>query len=167
MKQMLFAIAAATAFAAAGQGESPVPTAILKLEPYRKTVALRAKVNGQEGLFVFDTAGGVSQLSPQFAGRIGCQPWGRITGFQMMGQRLDMTQCSDLKVEVSGQTWKLPVAGVFNLMSLFPKDAQPVDGLLALDLFAKNAVTIDFPRKLLIVESEASRYGDRFGPRRP
>jgi len=67
-----------------------------------------------------------------------------------------MEQCTDVKVEVSGEAWNLPAAGVFDLMTLFPKDAQPVDGLLALDVFAGNAITIDFPRKLLIVESDAT-----------
>ncbi|MBY0504450.1 MAG: hypothetical protein K2X03_11100 [Bryobacteraceae bacterium] len=146
----------ATTLALKGLAASSSPAAILKLEPYRKTVALRANVSGHAGLFVFDTAGGVSQFSPRFAERIGCKPWGRITGFQMMGQRLDMPQCSSVNVEISGHRWSLPVAGVFDVTSLFPKDAQPVDGLLALDLFAGNTISIDFPRKLLIVESEAS-----------
>jgi hypothetical protein len=138
------------------QDRPPSPIAVLPLEPYRKTVGLRAKVRGHDGFFLFDTAGGVSQFSPAFAQRIGCRPWGRITGFQMHGQRLDMAQCSDVNVEISGQSWKLPVVGVFDLMSVFPKEAKPVDGLLALDLFAKNAITIDFPSRVLIVESDAS-----------
>lgn len=156
MNKLMIALAV-TAPAAGGQEVSPPPAAVLQLEPYRKTVALRAKAGGHEGLFVFDTAGGISQLSLAFAERIGCKPWGRITGFQIMGQRLDMAQCGDVKVEMSGQAWRLPVVGVFDLMSLFSEreHKRPTD-LFALDLFAKEAITIDFPRRLPVVESEGS-----------
>ena len=152
MKSLVFAVVV-TALTLPGQQGSLE----FEMVPFRKTVALRAKVGGQDGLFVFDTAGGLSQLSPKFAERIGCRPWGRSTGFQMMGQRLDMPQCNDVQVELSGRKWTLPQTGVFDVMSLFPKDSpEAVDGLLALDLFAPNAITIDFPRKRLIIESQES-----------
>ncbi len=43
------------------------PQAIYKLEPYRKTVALRAEIGDRKGLFTFDTAGGITLVSPAFA----------------------------------------------------------------------------------------------------
>jgi hypothetical protein len=38
-------------------------------------MTMRAKVRGHEGTFVFDTGGGVTYLSPDFAQTIGCKPW--------------------------------------------------------------------------------------------
>jgi len=132
------------------------PKAVFALEPYRKTIALRGSVADKDGLFVFDTAGGVSIVTPGFAERIGCKPSGRITGFRMMGDRLDMPFCQNVTVRIGNRDFRAPVLGVFDIMSLFPKDAQPIDGLFALDLFASDVVTIDFPAKRLIIESEAS-----------
>ncbi|TKR33508.1 hypothetical protein FCE95_04205 [Luteimonas gilva] len=140
-----FAAAAATA-----------PQAVYKLEPYRKTVALRAQVGDRQGLFTFDTAGGITLLSPSFAAKIGCKPWGRLSGHRMMGDRLDMPRCDDVPLRLGAQTYRVPVAGVFDIVSLLPKDAAPLDGSIALDAFAGRAITIDFPAMRLIVESPGS-----------
>ncbi|WP_243382196.1 hypothetical protein [Geothrix alkalitolerans] len=138
------------------QAQGPAPEAILALEPYRKTIALRATVGGMEGLFLFDTAGGLSLISPGFARKIGRQPWGRLTGHRMMGQRLDTPRCDDLEVKAGSLILKAPVVGILDIRALFPKDAAPVDGSLALDLFDGKAITLDFPGGRLIVETPAS-----------
>jgi len=124
----------------------------LKLEPYRKTVALRATVGGREGFFVFDTAGGISLLSPQFAERIGCKPWGRMTGFRMMGERLDSPRCDDVSVTIGDRHFTTTM-GVLDVMSLFPKDARPVDGLIALNVFAGKVITVDFPSRTFTIDA--------------
>lgn len=121
---------------------------VFELETYRKTVALRGQIAGKPGLFVFDTAGGISIVTPAFAER--------ITGFRMMGERLDMPFCQNVTVRIGERDFRPPVLGVFDIMSLFPKDAQPADGLFALDLFASHLITIDFPAQRLVVESKAS-----------
>ena len=113
---------------ASAQAQSPAPEAVLPLEPYRKTIALRATVGGREGLFLFDTAGGLSLISPSFAEKIGRKPWGRLTGHQMLGQRLDTPRCDDLEVKLGRLQLKAPVVGVLDIMTLFPKDAAPVEG---------------------------------------
>ena len=132
------------------------PQAEFKLEPYRKTIALRASVNGVPGLFPFDTAGGSTHVSPDYAKRIGCTPWGRLTGYQMHGQRLDTPRCDKLAFKIDATTFPLPVAGVLDVTALYPEGAAPVDGLIALDLFEGKTITIDFPGKRLIVESPES-----------
>ena len=147
---------AAFAFMPFAASAAIAPQAIYKLEPYRKTVALRAHIGDQRGLFTFDTAGGITLVSPAFAAKIGCKPWGRLSGHRMMGDRLDMPRCDDVSLRLGAQTYRLPVAGVFDIVSLLPKDAAPVDGSIALDAFAGRAITIDFPGMRLIVESAAS-----------
>jgi hypothetical protein len=140
-------------------GASAQPAAArarIKLESYRKTIAVRARVGSQEGLFALDTAGGLSLFTPSFAKRAGCKTWGRLTGFQMMGDRFDSPRCDDMKIEIGGERFSAPIVGVFDIMSLYPKGAEPIDGSLALDIFAGKAITIDFPGKLLTVESEKS-----------
>jgi len=128
----------------------------IALEPYRDTIAVRANVGGQDGFFTFDTGGGVSLLTPAFAAKIGCKPWGRLSGFAMMGNRIDTPRCDDVAVTIAGKKLKAPVAGVFDLMSLFPKDAVPLDGSLALNVFEGKAITIDFPAKTLTIDTPAT-----------
>lgn len=132
------------------------PEAEFKLEPYRKTIALRASVNGVPGLFPFDTAGGTTHVSPGFARRIGCTPWGRLTGYQMHGQRLDTPRCDKLVFQLDKTSLPLSVAGVLDVTSLYPEGAVPVDGLIALDLFEGKTITIDFPGRRLLIESPDS-----------
>lgn len=132
------------------------PEAVYKLEPYRKTIALRAEVDGHPGLFTFDTAGGITLLSPAFAKKIGCTPWGRLSGHRMMGDRLDMPRCDDVPLRLGDRTYRLPVTGVLDIAALIAKDAAPLEGSIALDAFTGKTITIDFPAMQLIVESADS-----------
>ena len=157
LKAGLFAACIGTAWAA----QPPLPEAEFKLEPYRKTVALRGSVRGMPGLFLFDTGGGITLVSPDFAKKIGCEPWGRLSGHRMMGDRLDAARCDDVPVvlqQASGgaRTYRAPVTAVVDVTSFLPEGAAPVEGSIALDLFAGKAITIDFPAQRLVVESPQS-----------
>lgn len=132
------------------------PEAEFKLEPYRKTVALRGSIHGVPGRFTFDTAGGSTVVSPDYAKKIGCKPWGRTTGYQMMGNRLDLPRCDHLSITIGDKTLPLPLASVLDVTPLIAKDAEPVEGSIALDLFAGRTITIDFPGMRLWIESPDS-----------
>lgn len=153
MRRLVMALAGLLITGAAAAAE---PLAVFKLETYRKTVALRASVNGHDGLFLLDTAGGLTLLSPSFARTIGCTPWGRLSGFQMMGQRLDGPRCDGIDFRLDGQLFHAPVTLVFDVAPLLAADAAPVAGSIALDLFAGRTITVDLPGRRLIVESPAS-----------
>jgi hypothetical protein len=132
------------------------PEAEFPLEAYRKTIALRASINGVPGRFTFDTAGGGTVLSPDYVRKIGCKPWGRLTGYQMTGNRLDTERCDNLTVVIGDKPFPLPVASVLDVTKFIAKDAEPVEGSIALDLFAGRTITIDFPGKRLFIESPES-----------
>jgi hypothetical protein len=137
-------------------GVTAAPIATLRLEPYRRSVAVRVTANGKPGLFAFDTAGGHTIVSPEFAAAAGCRPWGELAGFRMTGDRLSMPRCDGLGFEVDGHPLKAPVAGVMQVAPLMAKDAAPIEGLLALDVFAGKTITIDFAGGTLHVESPQS-----------
>jgi hypothetical protein len=137
-------------------GQPPSPEAEFPLETYRKTIALRAEVNGTPGLFLFDTAGGITLLSPRYAEQIECKPWGNLSGHRMMGDRLDSPRCDDIAFSIAGTQLQLPVAAIADVTRFLPEGAAPVQGSIALDLFAGRTITIDFPAKRLYVESPAS-----------
>src|SRR5678815_1358274 len=99
------------------------PVAVIELIPHPGGTAMmtvRAKVRGHEGLFMFDTGGGISYVSPLFAQTIGCKVWGQLSGFVLTGQRLDMPRCDDLVFDVQGQSLRAPIAGVFDIMKFMP-----------------------------------------------
>jgi hypothetical protein len=132
------------------------PLAVLPLEPYlRAQAVVRAIVNGQSGTFLFDTGEGVSSFSPSFAEKIGCHPWGRISGFRMSGERLDNKHCDDITFDLSGQKLLAPVVSTVDIMKFLGPDVPPVDGSIGLDLFAHRTITI-IPRKAIVLESPSS-----------
>jgi hypothetical protein len=138
---------------------SPVPVMAIELSPHPGGTAMmtmRAKVRGHEGVFIFDTGGGISYISPAFAAAVGCKLWGQLTGFMLTGQRLDMPRCDGLSFDVQGHRYAAPISGVFDIMKVMPQDVPRLDGSIGLDVFAGKAVTLSLKQKTLTVESRAS-----------
>jgi hypothetical protein len=81
-------------------------------------MTVRASVRGHEGLFMFETGGGISYISPSFAQTVSCKAWGQISGFTLTGQRLDMPRCDGPAFDVQGRTLNAPIAGVFDIMQV-------------------------------------------------
>ena len=138
---------------------APAPLEVIELSPHpggTDMLTLRAKVRGRDGVFLFDTGGGVSYLSPAFAREVGCKPWGQISGFVLTGQRLDMQRCDGLAFDVQGRSFSGPTFGVFDIMKFMPPGLPKIDGSVGLDVFAGQAVTLSIARRRLTVESRAS-----------
>jgi hypothetical protein len=145
--------------APSGEGRATAPSApvTIPLKAWRKRLrTVQVKVGSQTGTFMFDTGGGLTQVSPAFAQKVGCEAWGRITGFQMMGARFETPQCNGLHLEVAGLKLTVPVAAVYDTMAAFPNEAEPVDGVLALDAFAGQALTLDLGHHGMTVETPES-----------
>src|SRR6185312_3367095 len=107
LKAMLLAFALFTSFAAPGVASAAAggdqAAQVIELEPYLGVLwAFRGRLGGHEGLFLLDTGGGTTVLTPAAAKLAGCTPWGRITGFRMRGDRLDLTRCDDVLLQASG-----------------------------------------------------------------
>jgi len=137
----------------------PRPTAEITLLPHpggTHMMTVEAIVNGHEGLFLFDTAGGISYISPDFAKQIGCEPWGQLSGFVLTGHRLDMQRCENVAFSAAGLTLAVPTAGVYDIGQFMPKDAPHIDGSIGLDALAEQAVTLSLAAKKLTIESRAS-----------
>jgi hypothetical protein len=118
--------------------------------------SFQLEVAGKKELFLLDTAGGLTVITPATAAEIGCRPWGQLTGFRMRGDRVDAKRCDHVVMVADGAKLELPTAGVFDIGSLLPKDAPSLAGSVALDAFAGRAITLDFPNQRLIVETPAS-----------
>lgn len=130
---------------------------VLPLETYGESQkVIQAKINGREGTFLFDSGGGITNVTPEFAEAIGRKPWGKIVGFRMTGQRLDMARCDDMTLEAAGMREHLAIIGVFDLMSLLPPGAPKLDGTIGLDAFANKAISIDLANQRIVIETPES-----------
>jgi len=157
MKKPLLAALAALLVCAPAFAQHAKPELEYKLEPYRKTIALHANVAGKDGFFSFDTGGGISLLTPAFAGKTGLAPWGRLTAVTMTGKRIDTEQVNDVPVVIGNRSYRVGTMGVYDVAGLFDKNnALPIDGSLGLDVFEGKVITIDFPEWRLVVESPES-----------
>jgi hypothetical protein len=144
---------AATVAASAGAA-GPQPT-VLKMEQFRRSVALRVEVGGKERLFQFDTGGGNSFISPEIAKELKCEKGARVVGFRMTGDKLEAPRCDDVALNIGGQRFIVPTAGVYQVGEFNAKGVT-VDGLLALDVFEGKTITMDFAGLRLIVETPES-----------
>jgi len=151
------ALLGATAQASSVPPSSPAKPTVIPLEPYLGVLwSFQGEVDGKSRRFLLDTAGGITVLSDPFAKSIGCAPWGRVTGFRMRGDRVDVPRCDDVALKAAGVPLAVPTAGVIDFSTLLPKDAPPLDGSVALDAFAGRAVTLDVSGRRLIVETPES-----------
>jgi predicted aspartyl protease len=138
------------------QKGTPTPVDIV-LSPYlSRLVTVDAVINGDTVGLRFDTGGGETVISPEVADRIGCSPAGRSVGYRMNGDRIDVTLCRDVTVVIGGVSSEHEQLGVWDLQSLLPAEAPPIDGVLSLKTLAAQPFTLDLQRGQLTLETEAS-----------
>jgi len=145
------------AMPAAEAQQAPAPDAVIQMQPWRTRWAMEAEIGGKKGLYLLDTGAGITLVSPESAIRAGCEPWGRLTGYNMMGNRHDGPHCGDnIAMTVGGIALKPPILGMINMGKLNPKDVD-LDGIIGLNLFEGRTVTFDFAAGVMTIESDASR----------
>lgn len=120
-----------------------------------RLVYIEATVNGIPGKFLLDTGGGITLLTPDLARSTGCGAHGGLTGFRMTGERVAFQKCGSVDVTIGSYRRRL-VPGVFDLMALLPPDFPRLDGVLALDAFDGETVTLDLSAQQMIVETPVS-----------
>ncbi|MFT3761142.1 MAG: aspartyl protease family protein [Pseudoxanthomonas sp.] len=151
------ATAAASASVSAAPGDAAAGEAIELGDYMGRKRSIEVVVGGQRGTFLLDTGGGVTIVTPEFAKRTGCTPWGQISGFRLTGERLDMPRCENMEIGLPGGRTMAPVtAGVIDLMSLLAKGDAPVDGSLALDALDGQLFTLDVRAGTLQFETPES-----------
>ncbi len=154
MKRTLLALGSLILASVASVASATEPV-VLRLEQFRRSVALKAEIGGKERLFQFDTGGGVSFISPEIAKDLGCEKGARVVGFRMTGDKLEAPRCDDVPLSIDGHKFAIPVAGVYQVGEFNAKGVT-IDGLIALDVFAGRTITFDFAGKRLILETPES-----------
>lgn len=138
-----------------GTKTSSVPQ-IIKLQRFRKALwKVHVTVKGKEGDFLFDTGGGMTHVTKEFADGLECRFWGRTTGYNMFGHRAGGPHCDEVQIDAGG-VGLIPVSvGFLDFGDQFAGDKTP-DGLLALDAFDGKAITIDQKEATVTIETPAS-----------
>jgi len=112
-------------------------------------------VGNRTAHMIFDTGGGITVITPEFAERIGCRGWGQLTGFRLSGERLTMPRCGPVTINFGGRSIHQEV-GIFDLAALLPPDAPKLDGVFSLDVLQSLPFTVDLAGGRLVLETPAS-----------
>ena len=149
---MLGALLGSLAAAPVPEGGEAVPLSLYQ----GKQFTIEAVVAGRPRTFLFDTGEGLTMITPALAKALGCEPWGSITAFRMLGERLDTKRCDGVSFGIGSGRYVAPSAIVYDLGEIAGRDAPPLDGAVGLDLFAGRTITIDLVRRRIILETPAS-----------
>lgn len=116
----------------------------------RGHIMVRAKINGVEGNFIFDTGAGFHVVSKKFFNKIASQVKDSsfYTGFRHTGERLSGMSYLMSTVELGPLKQTDPWIGVYPGF-----DNMGFDGLISCKLVEHQAVTFDLKNQQLIVEA--------------
>jgi hypothetical protein len=134
----------------------PESTVSVPMTPYfRGLKSVRVTIDGADYTFLFDTAGGRSLVTPETAKKHGCSPRGRDVGYRMNGEPVVFKNCPRFRASLSSYEIQVAPFAVFDINGLLPSELPRLDGVLALDSFRGQVVTLDWSNNMLIIHSQA------------
>lgn len=115
-------------------------------------IMVKAKINGVEGNFIFDTGAGLTLVTKAFSEKLGVlhKQDGSYTGFRATGEKLIAPLYDAQTVALGSFTEQNPVLTIFDV------NFGPIDGLISLMSFRKQPFTIDYTDKKIIFETDKS-----------
>lgn len=144
--------------AEAGEGaaaSAETAPAAIPLEPYLGRLrTVDVELAGRERPFLFDTAGGVTLVTPEVAAEAGCEPFGRAVGFRHNGEPVSLERCRGLSLAIAGRETREDEVAVWDLMALL-QGAPEVAGIVSLASFEGETITLDLGAGRLYREAGA------------
>ena len=132
----------------------PAADITIPLDPYfRELRTVRATLGRDTLTLLVDTGGGATLVTPAVARRFGCRPYGRDVGHRMTGDPVEFQRCDSVSLGLSGWSPVFVPVAVFDVNTLLPAELPRVDGVLALDGFRGQVLTLDWPARRLIVHA--------------
>lgn len=158
MRQLLLCAVAGVAVLACTRGPEPAsPDVAIALHPYfRGLRVVRASVRADTLTFLFDTGGGATLIAPHVARAQGCTPHGADVGHRMSGEPVTFGRCDSLRIRVGAWSASLAPVAVFDVNALLPNELPRLDGVLALDAFRGDVLTIDWRAGAIVVRSSSA-----------
>ena len=113
-------------------------------------ILVKAKINGVEGNFIFDTGGGLTLCTETFAAKVSglVKQDGSFTVFRATGEKIDLDMYSAKELTIGNYTQK-----AFTL-TIIDADFGEIDGLISLMSFQHQPFTIDFEQKKIFIETK-------------
>ena len=116
-------------------------------------LSVEGSIKGQHGTFLFDSGWGLSAVTPGMADRIGCRPWGQVTGFRAIGERITSAQCQPTTVTLGNRAFPLPTLAVVDVQHFMSPESPTYAGGIGLDAFAGKAVTLRSRAEQIVLET--------------
>ena len=137
--------------------EPPTLPLAIPLSRYQGVLlSVPVTVAGREETFLLDTGAGVTCLDAPVAKTLAGPEMGRLEAPRMTGEVVTFPLHRAPPLELGGWPLLLETVGGLDLSSSLPPNWPPVAGVLALDAFAEQPVTIDFAAGRIVLESAAS-----------
>lgn len=138
-------------------GAAKTTDTVISLLPYfRDLRVVRVQLGRDSATFLLDTGGGATLISPEVARRQGCTPHGADVGYRMTGEPVTFARCDSLRLTSGSWSTSLTPVAVFDVNALLPAELPRVDGVLAMDAFRGQVVTLDWPAGTLTLQGSAT-----------
>jgi hypothetical protein len=113
---------------------------------------VKAKIDGVQGSFVFDTGAGITMFTKSFFSKLKdtLREDGGYTGFRATGERLDIDLYLVKNVEFG------PIKKDKEEVSYIDANFGGIDGIISLKLMVSQPFTIDYEKKVIRLESAQS-----------
>jgi predicted aspartyl protease len=115
-------------------------------------IMVKAKINGVEGNFIFDTGAGLTLITKTFSDKVGKlhKQDGSYTAFRATGEKLTADLYDAQTVALGDFVEHNPVLTIFDV------NLGPIDGLISFMSFKDQPFTIDYTNKKIILETDKS-----------
>ena len=110
-------------------------------------------ISGISYSFLFDTGGGETMISPSLANSLKKNIHGRVTGFRMSGEIIVYPVCDSITLTIGHTKIFHSITGVWDLMSILPKDFPNLDGVISLKSFEDMIITLDLAKSRIIIHN--------------
>ncbi len=129
----------------------------IHLKPYVSELkSVEVFINNKKYNFLFDAGGGETIISPSIAKLLNKEIYGCSTGIRMDGEMIKYQKADSVSIKIGITEIFHQTIGVWDVMSILPKEFPKIDGVISLKSFGNTILTIDLSNNILIVENKAS-----------
>lgn len=133
----------------------------ISFENYFRTLkSVKVEIENKTYNFLFDTGGGFTIISPEIVKEINKTAYGNNVGFRMNGEKIETRLCDSLNIKIGGVHFPHASVGVFDIMSLLPKELKRIDGVISLKTFEQLKIVLNLSENKLIIETDKS-FGEK------
>ena len=112
-------------------------------------IVIKAKVEGLEGNFIFDTGAGINIFFNDFVSRFKNKPSSSnfMTGFRATGERLDIPLFKTKEIHFANETFRNTPFSTIDMK------IPGVDGLISLKMFESSNITVDYEKQEISINT--------------